>query len=31
VTLAVLPGVIMERYYGSWPVMAASLKLLLLP
>jgi uncharacterized membrane protein len=31
VTLAVLPGVIMERYYGSWQVMAASLKLLLLP
>jgi hypothetical protein len=31
VTLAVLPGVIMERYYGSWPVVAASLKLLLLP
>jgi uncharacterized membrane protein len=30
ITLAVLPGVIMERYYGSWPVMAASLKLLLL-
>jgi len=30
VTLAVLPGVIMERYYGSWPVMAASLKQLLL-
>jgi uncharacterized membrane protein len=29
VTLAVLPGVIMERYYGSWQVMAASLKLLL--
>jgi len=27
----VLPGVIMERYYGSWQVMAASLKLLLLP
>jgi uncharacterized membrane protein len=31
VTLAVLPGVTMERYYGSWPVMAASLKALLLP
>jgi len=24
-------AVIMERYYGSWQVMAASLKLLLLP
>jgi hypothetical protein len=31
VTLAVLPGVIMERYYGSWPVMAGALKALLLP
>ena len=31
VTLAVLPNVIMERYYGSWPVMALSLKALLLP
>ena len=31
VTLAVLPGVIMERYYGSWPVLADSLRVLLLP
>lgn len=31
VTLAVLPGVIMERYYGSWPVMTESLRALLLP
>ena len=31
VTLAVLPGVIMARYYGSWSVMAASLEALLLP
>jgi Predicted membrane protein (DUF2142) len=31
VTLAVLPGVIMERYYGSWPVMAGALKAILLP
>jgi hypothetical protein len=30
-TLAALPGVIMERYYGSWPVMAESLRALLLP
>jgi len=30
VTLAILPGVIMERYYGSWQVMAASLRALLL-
>jgi uncharacterized membrane protein len=30
VTLAVLPGVIMERFYGSWPLMAESLKALLL-
>jgi uncharacterized membrane protein len=29
-TLAALPGVIMERYYGSWQVMANSLKALLL-
>lgn len=29
-TLAVLPGVIMERYYGSWELMAASLRALLL-
>ena len=31
VTLAVTPVVIMGRYYGSWGVMAASLKALLLP
>lgn len=30
ITLAVTPVVIMERYYGSWPVMAESLKALLL-
>ena len=30
-TLAVTPVVIMERYYGSWTVMAESLKALLLP
>jgi hypothetical protein len=30
VTLAVLPGVIMERYYGSWAIMAESLHALLL-
>jgi len=30
-TLAVTPVVIMERYYGSWTVMAQSLKALLLP
>jgi len=29
ITLAVTPVVIMERYYGSWPVMAESLKALL--
>jgi hypothetical protein len=31
VTLAALPGVIMARYYGSWPTMAAALNALLLP
>jgi uncharacterized membrane protein len=31
VTLAVLPGAIMDRYYGSWPLMASSLRALLLP
>src|SRR5207247_3997803 len=31
VTFAVLPGVIMERYYGTWPLLAASLNQLLLP
>ncbi|MGH7896714.1 MAG: DUF2142 domain-containing protein [Candidatus Binatia bacterium] len=30
-TLCVLPDVIMRRYYGSWPVMAESLQVLLLP
>jgi hypothetical protein len=30
VTLAALPSVIMERYYGSWPLMAECLRLLLL-
>jgi hypothetical protein len=30
-TLAVTPVVIMERYYGSWTIMAESLKALLLP
>ncbi len=30
-TLAVTPVVIMERYYGSWTVMAESLKALLIP
>jgi uncharacterized membrane protein len=30
-TLAVTPVVIMERYYGSWTVMAQSLRALLLP
>ncbi len=30
VTLVALPGVIMERYYGSWNVMAESLQALLL-
>jgi hypothetical protein len=30
-SLALLPGVIMDRYYGSWPMMAASIKALLLP
>ncbi len=30
VTLVTLPGVIMDRYYGSWPVMKESLRLLLL-
>ncbi len=31
ITLTVTPVVIMERYYGSWAVMAESLKALLLP
>jgi uncharacterized membrane protein len=31
VTLATLPSVIMERYYGSWQIMAESLKVLILP
>ena len=30
ITMAVTPVIIMERYYGSWPVMAESLKALLL-
>ncbi len=30
-TMAVTPAVIMERYYGSWTIMAESLKALLLP
>lgn len=30
VSLAVLPGVIMERYYGSWSVMTSSIEVLLL-
>jgi hypothetical protein len=29
--LAVTPTVVMGRYYGSWTVMAESLKALLLP
>jgi uncharacterized membrane protein len=31
VSLATLPSVIMERYYGSWEVMAESVKVLILP
>jgi uncharacterized membrane protein len=31
VSLAMVPGVIMERYYGSWQVMAQSVRVLLLP
>ena len=31
VTLAVLPGVIVERYYGSWSMLAETLPALLLP
>jgi hypothetical protein len=31
VSLAMLPPVIMERYYGSWQVMASALKVLILP
>jgi predicted membrane protein DUF2142 len=31
ITLAVTPVVIMDRYYGSWTVMAESLRALLLP
>lgn len=31
VSLAVLPGVVMERFYGSWAIMAESLQALLLP
>jgi hypothetical protein len=30
-TVTVLPAVIMERYYGNWPVMGAALNVLLLP
>lgn len=29
--LALLPGLIMERYYGSWSVMGESLRVLLIP
>jgi uncharacterized membrane protein len=31
VTLAALPPTLMSRYYGSWPVLTASLQALLLP
>ncbi len=30
-TLAMLPGVIMDRYYGVWPTTVNSLQALLLP